>query len=89
MGPPGADLALCSLHQVARLIPTDGTLHYTRAGPPGCAPRWHANAGRDENPVRAHHASGLAKLRRRRRRRRRRRAGERTLHWPICWVNRA
>ena len=60
-----------------------------RDGPPGCAkeprtPRWHANAGRDENPVRAHHASGLAKLRRRRRRWRRRRAGERTLHWPYA-----
>ena len=27
MGPPGADLALCSLHQGPRLIPTDGTLH--------------------------------------------------------------
>ena len=26
MGPPCADLALCSLHQVARLNPTDGTL---------------------------------------------------------------
>ena len=27
MGPPGADLALCSLHQGPRLILTDGTLH--------------------------------------------------------------
>ena len=56
MGPPGADLALCSLHQVARLIPTDDTLQVKQ---PTTLP-WHAWAGKDENPVRAHHASGLA-----------------------------
>ena len=56
MGPPGADLALCSLHQGPRLIPTDGTLHVKQQA----ALPWHAQAGRDENPVRAHHASGLA-----------------------------
>ena len=55
MGPPGADLAMCSLHQVARLIPTDDTLQVKQ---PTTSP-WHARAGRDENPVRAHHASPL------------------------------
>ena len=79
--PPGTELPWLSVPDTTT-VPTVYTLHYTRAGPPGCAPRWHANAGRDENPVRAHHASGLAKLRRRRRRWRRRHAEERTLHWP-------
>ena len=55
MGPPGADLALCSLHQVARLIPTDDTLQVKQP----TTPPWHAWAGKDENPVRAHHASPL------------------------------
>ena len=55
MGPPGADLALCSLHQVARLIPTDDTLQVKQP----TTLSWHAWAGRDENPVRAHHASPL------------------------------
>ena len=56
MGPPNADLALCSLHQVARPIPTDGTLQAKKP----TTLSWHAWAGRDENPVRAHHASRLA-----------------------------
>ena len=60
MGPPGADLALCSLHQVPRLIPTDDTLQVKQPTTQPTTSPWHAWAGKDENPVRAHHASGLA-----------------------------
>ena len=46
MGPPGADLALCSLHQVARLIPTDDTLQVKQP----TTPPWHALGRQGREP---------------------------------------